>query len=68
MGDQILYFTQILPNKKPTYWWGTGERLKAVKLKFDQKPQEAAFSAVSSNFEKCRREVADDVISGLAVD
>ena len=27
-----------------------------------------SFSAVSSKFEKCRLEVADDVISGLAVD
>ena len=33
-----------------------------------QKPLEVAFSVVYSNFEKCRLEVADDAISGVAVD
>ena len=38
-------------------------------LKFDPKPSGAAFSAVSfSNFDKCRPEGADDVISSVAVD
>ena len=37
-------------------------------LKFDQKPSEATFSPVFSNFNKCQPEVADDVISGAVVD
>ena len=32
------------------------------------KPFEAVFSTVFSNFEKCRPEVVDDVISDVAVD
>ena len=35
--------------------------------KFDWKPPEASFSAVFSNFDKCRAEEADDVISSMAV-
>ena len=35
--------------------------------KFDPKPSEAAFSAVCSNFDKCRPEVTGDVISGPAL-
>ena len=53
------------PNKKSTNWWG---RQNATPLKFNPKPHEASFSAISSNFEKCRPEVADDVISSVAVD
>ena len=52
-------------NKRPTSWWG---RQNAVPLKFDTKLLEAAFSIVFSNFEKCQPEVADDAISGVAVD
>ena len=33
----------------------------------DPNPSEAAFLAVFSNFDKCRREVAGDVISGAAL-
>ena len=40
----------------------------AAPLKFNPKQSEAAFWAVSSNFGKYRPEVADDVISGLAID
>ena len=40
----------------------------AASLKFDPKPLEAALSAVISNFEKCRPEAVDDVISGFAAD
>ena len=52
-------------NTMPTNWWG---RINATPLKFYRKPSEAAFSTVSSNFDKCRPEVADDVISSEAVD
>ena len=52
-------------NKKPTNWWGMQN---AAPLKFDPKPSDATFSAVFSNFKKCRPEVANDVISGVAVD
>ena len=48
-------------NKKPTNWW---RRQNSSLLKFDPKPSEAAFL----NFDICRTEVADDVISGVAVD
>ena len=51
-------------NKKPTNWWG---RQNAVPLKFDPKLSEAAFSAFFPNFDKCRSEVAGDVMSGAAV-
>ena len=40
----------------------------AQPLKFHPKLSEAAFSAVFPNFEKCQHEVADDVISYVAVD
>ena len=40
----------------------------AVPLKFDPKPSVAAFSAVFSNFDQCRLEVAGDVVSGVAED
>ena len=36
--------------------------------KFGLKPSETTFSAVFSNFDICRPEVADDVISGMVVD
>ena len=36
--------------------------------KLDQKPSEVAFSAVFSNFDKCRPEVAGDVVSGAVID
>ena len=42
------------PGKKPCH-------------KFDRKPSEVAFSAAFSSFDKCRLEVASDVISGVAV-
>ena len=38
----------------------------AASLKLE--PSEAAFSAVSSNFKKCRPERADAVVSSTAVD
>ena len=67
-----MFATQFLDNgstnfnKKHTNWCG---RQNAVPLKFDRKPKEVAlFSAVFSNFEKCRPEVADDVISGVATE
>ena len=50
-------------NKKPTNWWG---RQNAAPLKFDRR--QAAFSAVFSNFEKCRPDAADDPMSGLAAE
>ena len=40
----------------------------AAPLKFDPKPSEAAFSAIFSNFDKCRPKAAGDVVSGAAVD
>ena len=49
----------------PIKWWG---RQNAAPLKFDPKPSEAAFSAVFSNFDKCRLEIAGDVMSDVAVD
>ena len=53
-------------NKNPTNWWG---RQNAGKLKFDKKPWKAEFLAVFfSKFEKCRPDVADDVISGVTVE
>ena len=39
----------------------------AAALKFNPWPPEAAFSVVLSNFDKCRLEVADGVISCVAV-
>ena len=41
---------------------------KIVLEKFDPKPSEAAFSSIYSNTDKCRPEVAGDVISCLAVE
>ena len=40
----------------------------AAPLKFDPKPSEAIYAAILSNFEKCRPEVADNVIADVAVD
>ena len=51
-------------NNTPAYWWG---KQNAARLKFDPKPSEAIFSAVFSHFDKCRSEVAGDVISSAAV-
>ena len=51
-------------NKKLTNWWG---KQNAAPLKFDPKLSEVAFS-VFPNFDKCRPEIADDVIFGEAVD
>ena len=39
-----------------------------VPLKLNPQKSEAAFSAVFSNFAKCRPEVADDFTSTVAVD
>ena len=47
----------------PTGW----ARQNTAPLNFDWKSSEAAFSAVFSNFAKCRPEVVGDVISGMAV-
>ena len=43
-------------------------RQNAVPQKFDPKPSEVALLAVFPNFDKCRPEVAGDVVSGVAVD
>ena len=53
---------EIKKNKKPINCWG---RQNATPLKFDLKPSEAVFSAVFPNFDKCRPEVAGDVVSGV---
>ena len=52
-------------NKKTTKWWG---RQNTAPLKFELKPSEATFSAVFPNLDIFRPEVADDVISGVAMD
>ena len=57
-------YCSTLTNKKPTNWWG---RQNAALPKFDQKPLEAAFSAVFRNYDKCRSEVDGDVMSSVAV-
>ena len=44
-----------------------GQAKRSV-TEFNPKTQEAAFSTVVSNFDKCQMEVASDVISDLAVD
>ena len=49
----------VLSNKVANNWLG---RQNAAPLKFDPKLSDTAFSAVFSNFDKCRQEVADDVI------
>ena len=43
-------------------------RQNAALQKFDPKSSEAALSAVFSNFDKCRLELASDVIFGVVVD
>ena len=45
----------------PIVWAGQN----AAPLTFGSKPSEAALPAVLWNFDKCRREVAGDVISGM---
>ena len=57
--------TIIIATTSPTIGWA---RQTAAPLKFDPMPSEAAYSAVSSNFEKCPQEVADDVLSSVAVE
>ena len=47
---------------EPSKW------LSAAPLKFDLKPLEAVFWANFSNLEKRRLEVADDIISDVAVE
>ena len=54
----------VIWNKKPSNWWG---RQNAAPLKFDPKLSKAVFLAVFSNFDKCRPEVADEVISIFCV-
>ena len=49
----------------PTNW---RSRQNAAPLKFDLKLSEAASSDVLWNFDKCRPEVADDVISGVPME
>ena len=49
-------------NKTPTNWWG---RQNAAPLKFDPEPSEAGYSAFLGNSDKCQREAACDVISGV---
>ena len=61
----LLHETVGQINKKPTTWCG-GQN--AAPLKFDLKPSEAAFLEIFVNFEKCRPEEVDDVISGEAVE
>ena len=50
-------------NKKPTNWWG---RQSAAPLKFVPNRQRRNLRSFVSNFDKCRREVAGDIISGEA--
>ena len=45
-----------------------GGKQNVALLKFDPKPSEATLSAVISNFDKCRPEVALDFIFSVAVD
>ena len=45
-----------------TNWWG---RQNAMPLKYDQKPSDMAFSVVFF-LQNCPREVADDIIFGVA--
>ena len=68
----VVFLVQILKlqlsaidNQKPTNWLGQARRRTTT---IRPKPSEAAFSAVFSNFNKCRPKVIGDVISGLAVD
>ena len=52
-------------NKKPTNWLGQAKR-RATKIR--PEAVGGGFSAVYSSFDKCRPEVAGDVISGVAAD
>ena len=57
---------KIKKTRSPPIGWA---RQHAAPQKFDEKPQQVAFSVVfSPKFDKRRPEVAGDVISGVAVD
>ena len=57
---RIFFVMNKIYRGMPNNWWGMQN---AAPIKYDQKLSEAAFSAVFLTFDKCRFEVAGDVMS-----
>ena len=58
------HWSHSTDNKKPTNWWG---RQNAAPQTFDPKLSDTTFSDVFLNCDIYRPEVADDVITSVAV-
>ena len=56
---------KAVENKKPTSWWGRQKRC-VTKIRYKAVGVEL-FDRFLYNFEKCRPEVANDAIYGLAI-
>ena len=61
----VVFGSLLVLNKQEAHQL-VGQEI-AAPLKFDPKHLEAAFSTVLTNFDKCRSEVAGDIISSVAV-